>query len=238
MLLRLLHLLLCCATCSLWPVAAWASTSIKDCRDFPIPSNARINLVAQSMLMNGVPMSIKELRSKQSPKEIQLFFRAQWSARGQKMLESEIKQGQTSWQTLASQEGDCFFTVQTQADAQGGTYALLGVSHTPQDTAATPGNAFPMMSNSRVFNDLAHQDGKKTARTLLFDNPFSPASNAIFYRNTLSLQGWQNRVDRQVAHASGTSQIQVWQRGVEELSISIDQRDGKTRMVAQLVNQP
>lgn len=225
---------LCCFVATVLPSIAFALQSTKACRDLPLPVEATASIVAQEMVMNGVPMSIKELRSRQAPEQVQRFFREYWKGQGQRVLENMIN----GWQTLATQDGPCFFTVQTKAGDKGGTYALLGVTRSPDGPSRTPGSGFPMMSSSRVFNDLAHKDGPKTARTLLLDNEFSPESNAVFYRNTLSAQGWENMIDRKVNTERGRSHVQVWQRKTEELSLTIGQSDGVTRVVANVVDRP
>lgn len=212
----------------------FAIQSAKGCRAFPLPDDAKATIVAQEMTVNGVPMAIKELRSRQAPAQVQRFFRDYWVAQKKAVLENTIN----GWQTLATQEGPCFFTVQTKVTEQGGTYALLGVTRSPDGVSRTPGSGFPMMSNSRVFNDLEHKDGRKMARTLLLDNSFTPEANAVFYRNALSGQGWQNMIDRKVDTGRGQSHVQVWQRGSEEVSLTIAQADGITQVVANVVDRP
>jgi hypothetical protein len=216
------------------PCLVFAAQSTKACRAFPLPGESTTSMVAQDMVMNGVPMAIKELRSKQAPEQVQRFFLEYWKTQGQRVLENKIN----DWQTLATQDGPCFFTVQTKPGDRGGTYALLGVTRAPEGVSRAPGSGFPMMSRSRVFNDLAHKDGPKSARTLLLDNEFSAESNAVFYRNTLAAQGWENRLDRQVDTGRVRSHVQVWQRQFEELSLTIASNDGMTRVVANVVDRP
>jgi hypothetical protein len=204
------------------------------CRSLPYPENAKVLIVASNMVMNGVPMAINELRWKESPEQLLRFYRSRWEALGHKVFETPVGE----WLTAGTLDGECYYTVQVKAAADG-SYALLGATRAPRNAASpAPGSGFPMLSGSRVANDLEHKDGIKNARTLLLKNAFSIEANASFYRNALAGQGWQMTLDRAVDTEKGPSRVLVWRRGGEETSMTIGRVAGGAIVVANVVDKP
>lgn len=187
------------------------------CDALGYPEGAQVVVVADNMLFNGVPMASWELRWRESPQRLRAFYRNAWEARGDRVVESELG----DWKTVATRDGECFYTVQTKA-AAGGTYALIGVTRPPENAVLPPpGAGFPMPSGSKVVNDLRHKDKIRNARTLLLGNSFSINANASFYRNAMSGQGWTPTFDRAVRTDRGESHVLTWKRGAEEASMTI-----------------
>jgi hypothetical protein len=204
------------------------------CRSLPHPEDAKVLIVASNMVMNGVPMAVNELRWKESPEQLLRYYRSRWEGLGQKVFEAPVGE----WRTLGTLDGECYYTVQVKA-AEGGSYALLGATRAPPNAARrAPGSGFPLLSGSRVANDLEHRDGIKNARTLLLNNSFSIEVNASFYRNALAGQGWEMMLDKAVATEKGPSRILVWRRGEEETSMTIGRGASGSIVVANIVDKP
>lgn len=187
------------------------------CDALGYPDGAQVVVVADNMLFNGVPMASWELRWREPPERLRAFYRNGWEARGDRVVETEIG----DWKTVATRDGECFYTVQTKA-AAGGTYALIGVTRPPANAVQPPpGAGFPMLSGSKVINDLRHKDTIRNARTLLLANSFPIGANASFYRTAMSGQGWVPTFDRAVRTERGQSHVLIWKRGAEEASMTI-----------------
>lgn len=212
---------------------ASARDEASGCRAFPTPDGAKLLYVASDMLMNGVPMSIKEMRTKDAPDAVLAFYRRTWGARKPGSFETPTP----GWRTIATFEGPCYYTVQVRAE-RGGTYALLGVTRKPSVRPQAPGTGFPMPPGSKVYNDLTHRDGPKTARTVLLTNGRAPRQNVQFYRETLAQEGWVSLVDRQVTSEKGPAHMMLWRRGLEEASITVQRVGNATTVVANMVDQP
>lgn len=225
----------CCALifCGLLPGGAAARDNI-GCHDPAYPQGAKVLIVASNMVMNGVPMAINELRWNEPPEQLLRFYRGRWEALGQKVFETPVGE----WRTVGTLDGECYYTVQVKA-AEDGSYALVGVTRAPRNAAsAEPGKGFPMLSGSRVANDIEHKDGIKNARTLLLNNRFSIEANASFYLRALAGQGWEVMMDRSVATEKGPSRVLVWRRGGEEASMTIGRSAGGAMVVANIVDKP
>ncbi|HZQ74536.1 MAG TPA: hypothetical protein VFB08_16590 [Burkholderiales bacterium] len=213
--------------------AASARNEPNGCRAFPTPDGAKLLYVASDMVLNGVPMSIKEMRTKDAPEAVLAFYRREWGSRKPGSFETPTQ----DWRTIATFEGRCYYTVQVRA-AGSGTYALLGVSRKPDVRPQAPGAGFPMPMGSRVFNDLASHDGPKSGRTVMLGNAQAPQQNVQFYRETFERQGWVSLVDKQVETEKGPAHMMLWKRGLEEASLTVQRVGNRTMVVANLVDQP
>jgi hypothetical protein len=204
------------------------------CPSFPTPQSSRVVVVAQDMVVNGVPMSASELHSKQSPADVARFYRGEWESRSQRVLETM----DGDWRTLATKDGQCFFTAQIKAGVGSGTYALLGTTQLITGTAKARGEGFPKLSGSTVYNDILSKDLGKTGRTLLMANKFSVDANASFYRNAMSGEGWVAVSDRRGKTEGGSRLVQIWRRGLEEANLVIGASADQTSVVVNIVDRP
>ncbi len=204
------------------------------CASLPTPPNSRVVVVAQDMVVNGVPMSANELHSKQTPSDVVRFYRSEWESRSQRVLETN----EGEWKTLATKDGNCFFTAQIKAGVDSGTYALLGVTQLVTGTPKARGEGFPKLGGSTVYNDIVSKDMGKTGRTLLMTNKFSVDANASFYRNAMSNDGWVSIFDRRGKIEGGTRLVQIWRRGLEEANLVIGTSADQTSVVANIVDRP
>jgi hypothetical protein len=212
------------------PVAAGVG-----CRPLSYPEGAQVVIVADDMVFNNVPMAAWELRWREPPERLRAYYRALWEGRNQRV--SETTAGE--WITVGTLDGLCFYTVQTKAAAGGGSYALIGVTHSPPTAAAAaPGAGFPSLSGSRFANDIRHQDGRRHARTLLLINSYSVEANASFYRNAMAGQGWQLALDKGGGAGAASVRAMNWKRGAEEATLTIAASELGTAVTANIVDAP
>jgi hypothetical protein len=217
-------------------LSAGAMADEIDCPQFPEPK-AAVQWVAPYMLYNGVPMSIRRFDSEQKPAEILAFYRQAWGGGAPSTL--PVENIVEPWQTIAVARGKCFFTVQVQAAGPSGSTGLLSVTSTakgPRVIAAD--KVLPMMTGSKVLNDIEHRDDGKTARTLLLSNSFSPESNADFYRRTLADQGWKPVSSYQMQTKRGPGITLTMKRGLAETSLVFSRSGSQTTVLANMVDQP
>jgi len=203
------------------------------CRTLDYPDGAKVVIVADDMEFNGIPMAVWELRWKETPEKLRAYYRKDWESRSDKVYESEAG----IWKIIATSEGGCFYTVQTRAVSDG-SHALIGVTRKPTSARAANGSGYPMLSGSKVLNDLRHKDGARNARTLLLTNSFSPDANAGYYRSALGNSGWQTILDRSVFTEKGPAKVLVWKRDIEETSMTITQNTTGSTVVVNIVDKP
>ncbi len=206
-----------------------------DCPHFAEPK-ARVQWVAPFMLYNGVPMSVKRFDSEQKPADILAFYRQTWKAASASAAPQEYLV--EPWQTIAVVRGKCFFTVQVQAAGNGSTGLLSATQASDQPRVRPADKVLPMMSGSTVINDIEHRDDGKNARTLLLSNSFSAESNADFYRQNLTDQGWKAVSSYQMTTRHGPGITLVMKRGLAEASLVFTRNGTNTMVLANLVDRP
>jgi len=206
------------------------------CPEFPAPDGGRLKWVAPNIVFNGAPLQVKELTTRDSPKQVIEFYRRKWGAEKPYFHEYPLE----GWDAaIATLRKDCFYTVQIKADGNGGTVALLGVSTRPEGvTLKTPGAGFPLAPGSRVINDIEHYDGGKNGRTLLLTNNLAPDTNAAYYRRALAGDGWTAVFDKAVDAPKGTARVLVFKRGYHETSISITPDGSGSSLLVNSVDRP
>jgi hypothetical protein len=207
-----------------------------DCPDFPTPK-AKLEWVAQYMVYNGVPMSVRRFDSEQRPSDILAFYRQAWGTGRGSAAPLEYTVG--PWQTIGVVRGKCFFTAQVQAAGNNGSTGLLSATQAPdQPTVISKDQSLPMMSGSTVINDIEHNDSGKVARTLLVSNTFSAEANASFYRQTLADEGWKAISSYQITTKKGPGITLIMKRGLAEANLVISRSGDNTTILANLVSQP
>ncbi len=219
------------------PGALAAADPLATCPEFPAPKKAKLQSVAERMEMHGMLMAIRRLESEEDTKTILAFYRAKWVAT--EKIPAPVEYPLGPWQVIASQRGECFYTVQVKAFGKNGTEALLGVTAGP--APATIKEAVPMLPGSSVLNDLGHNDSGKTARTVLLRNGFSTATNADFYRRNLADQGWNLTNHYRMDNPQGSGDVVILRNGPRELSIAMtrDAKDARmSNVVLNYVDQP
>ncbi len=224
------------ATAPTWALAAPVSPA-RVCPEFPTPRKVKLQQVADGMEVNGVPMTIVRMESDEPIKTMQTFFRNAWASGDKRLAPVEYALG--PWQVVAAQRGDCFYTAQLKPFGRDGTEGLLGISAPPGKARVQ--EAVPMLPGSSTLNDLAHNDGGRTARTVLVKNGFSTAANADFYRRNLESEGWKVTNHYRLQQPENKGDVLVLRQGVRELSITAtrDPQDARqSNVLLNYVDQP
>jgi hypothetical protein len=214
---------------------ACAAADELDCPNFPEPK-AKVQWVAPYMVFNGLPMSVKRFDSEQSPAQILAYYRNVWAAKGSA---APVENFVEPWDTIGAVRGKCFFSVQVQAAGKTGSTGLLSATHMPEGPRVIAADkTLPMMSGSKIINDIEHRDPGKTARTLLLTNSFSAESNADFYRRSLKGQGWQALSDQQISTAKGLGIAMILKRDLAEISMVFTRSGANTMVLATMMDKP
>ena len=225
----------CALLISALVVQAKSTNATDACPDFPAPKSARLQSVAEEMSFNDVPMSIRRFDSGDAPNAILAYYREQWASSDKKSAPIEYPMG--NWKVIAVLRGSCFFTVQVMTDGKTGSTGFLGVSAPP---AATPQirDDLPMMTGSKVVNNIAHSDGGKVGRTVLLSNGFSPDTNAVFYRNAYAGRGWQVLNDYRMERSDDRGSVVVMKNGLREMTVTATKQGDNTQVLLNFMSQP
>lgn len=170
-----------------WPLATWAALPQVGCSVLPAPPQSEQEIIASRIIIDGRLMSIVGASSKLSPAAFAQFYKNLWHGEPGKPLYVENTIGK--WDVVAHKQGQCFYTVQVQADAQGSSYALLGISALGGHFGTGALN-FPAPGDARPLTHMVSDDSGTTGDTwLLYTNNSADATVGWYAHNMTSL-GW------------------------------------------------
>ncbi len=203
--------------------------------EFPAPKDAKVDIVSEDMVLNGITMSAWELRSQRQPENVLAFYRDFW-AQGTNGQPGFTEQTLGEWRvvTHVDQKKGLVYTVQARPTI-GGTLALLGVSNLLR-SRATPrtdlGSDIPKIAGSQVQNDLVAQDLGVFSRTILLSNTHSVQQNLDFYIDHFKRKGWKIEHGIAIGQKGGGALTVV--DGGSRWSFTFSSQSGATQMVAVL----
>ncbi|HTT07933.1 MAG TPA: hypothetical protein VMH34_04000 [Gammaproteobacteria bacterium] len=203
--------------------------------EFPPPPQAKVEWVAEDMVMNGIAMRVRRFESPASVEQVLGFYKQRWQD-GEK---GELGYAETDalepWQLLSRVERGRLLTVQVQPTASG-SWGYLGLSDLPQFKGAPRlGEGFPKLSGSRVLNDIVSNDPGKRGRSLLIANSLSIGINAAYYRDHYENEGWHKVMDE--IGGRGALRTLVYASGREKVSMVILKFEGETHIIAHDVTE-
>ncbi|AKH20730.1 hypothetical protein [Sedimenticola thiotaurini] len=202
---------------------------------FPAPPYASVGSVTESTTVLGMTLAIRKFESDAAIEDILQYYRELWG-------EGEYVESEASpWQMITSRQGDELYNVQIQYGGSRNTWGYLSISDLPGKLDSgkyqvSGGEGFPKMAGSQVINDQRSKDPGKTARTLLLYNDFSPRANATFYENHYKNKGWEAIMSQSTAPREKGYAL-YFRQGRQTVSITINQLDGKTSIVANEVSR-
>lgn len=212
------------------------STSVHAELDFPAPAGAKVVIVGEGMVLNGLTMSSWELTSAQAPQTVINFYRNEWAQRpGGGVGFTEMPLGEWTLLTRVDEDAGLVYTVQVQPGQVGGTYALLGVSDALKSNptpALKLAADIPKMAGSVVQNDLVAQDLGLRSRTILLENQHSVQQNVDFYLNHFEGDGW--RIEQGALIDNNGSGAVIAAHGGKRWNMTFVPKNRKTYVVAVL----
>jgi hypothetical protein len=216
-------------------VLAFASIGASAAIDFPAPKDAKVEIVSEEMVLNGVTMSAWELRSSRSPDNVLAFYRGHW-AQGDNGKPGFTEQVLGEWRivTHVDQKDGLVYTVQAQPMA-GGTLALLGVSNLLRGTVTPKAQLaadVPKIAGSQVINDMVSQDLGLRSRTIVLTNTQSVQQNLDFYIDHFEGKGW--KIEQGMAVDQDGTGVVVAVNGGSRWNMTFSRDAGQTRLVGVL----
>lgn len=164
----------------LWPLLAFA-----DWPQLPLPQHANVESIGERVVLNGVPMQIHRIVSRQNPKRLQQFYQRHL---GSNHTVTEMGGGVL----IAQGRGQHFITVRITPLSNGLSETLTTVS----DVGAAKANhgrplGISLPAQSKVLSDMESFDQGKTARQLVYQNQHSIDSNINHLVDVLKQRGYQ-----------------------------------------------
>jgi hypothetical protein len=204
--------------------------------DLPPPPRATLGKLSEkSMVVNGIPMDIRQFRSELSTERVLNFYRHRWPKGTEEQPGYVETDALPPWQIITRAEGRYLMTVQVAQEGTGSSgYLAIGKLPDP-NRLPDLGKGFPKMRGSVVTNEIISRDIGKKGRTIQIMNKFSVSSNTHFYRTYFTNRGWDIGMDREMSGAR--THTLTFRDGNKNVMLSISGSIEKfTYIVAQTIN--
>ncbi len=202
---------------------------------FPAPLRSTVSWVAEDVVLNTMPMSVRKFKSGDDVKTVMGFYRRLWQTPVGEGLPGFIEQDYQDWKMISRFDKGFIMVVQAKPDLGGGSWGYLGISQLDKiENKVVLGKNVPKMNGSKVISDIKHNDTFRKANTVTLQNGFSVSSNASFYKSYYLGRGWDVAMDGPAAN--NTTRAMVFKKGSDEVSLTIIRTDKGSQVVMNVVN--
>jgi len=191
--------------------------------EMPSPPKAKVQWVADSMRVNGVPTRVMQFQSQAGRAEIVEYYRAYWS--GGYPTKPSIKLLGAS--TVISQKhGPYLMTVKVEDALRGSSQGLIAVSQVAGSKVEFNAGTLPLMPGARIVSVVESSDPGKRNREVVVFNRQALASVMQFYQASYENNGWRQVQNNEASHASNSpgGMFAVFARDGTEVQLSITER--------------
>lgn len=171
--------------------------------------------IAEQIVMNGLPMSIRGFTSDKTPDEVLQFYERKWKARG---LAQTAKSDYGDAKTVGMEYRSHYYSVQVE-ERSFGSEGVLTVSQAFSELNPDKETRFPLAPGSEVVSKVESRDLAARAETLVVTNRSSVASNASYFKTALSRDGWVQQSF--AAEAPAGERVLNFQRGSHLCQVTI-----------------
>ncbi len=189
--------------------------------ELPPPPQGETQWIAQSMRMNGLPMTIKALYSRATADEVFYFYES-WAKRAGDM---QTRRWHTNQSELLSIRANSFMTTIEVRRVISGTQGTIVTSAPPDSTALKAETDFAHPTSWRVANLQQYDDDGKEAEHITFTSARAPIAEAQAIEELFAATGWALLSER-TAHASANGYVVEAQRAAEQARVVISQDGG------------
>jgi len=219
-----------------WSALLFASIFIVEiCGAVEIPNPKWLNpvLVADKMVINGLPSVVYYFKVDRAAEEVLQFYRTKWQMSEDGKNPGYKENRADNWQVISRLSDKRYLlTVQVknlEAFTSTGYLAIGDLKN--METRPDVGTDVPQMNGSKVVNDLTSHDPGKKGRSVMIVNDFSVQSNSNFYRQYYSDRNWSQLID--LPQQGG--QVLAFRHFGKEAHLVINENFGSTQIVLLLV---
>lgn len=162
----------------------WSVCCVAQWPTLPIPENSKAESIGDNVILNGVPMRMHRIISKENPVKLEKFYQRYF---GSNHTRTDLPNGII----LAQGSKTHFITVRISAIEVGLTEILTSIS----DGQAASNNrskplGFVLPAKSNMLMDMESIDSGKNSRQLIFNNAHSVDANADFMIKVMRSKGY------------------------------------------------
>lgn len=196
--------------------------------EFPTASFMEVEVVAENMRYNNVPMRVFNFRTGQSVDAVEAFYNKQWEG---EVAEKEMER----WTVLSHRSGDFLLTVQIGMEDElttHGTLSAVPVFSDSVEPGEDLGQGVNTMPGAKVINDIQAVDGGRSSRTVVLEHPDSVRRTAGYYSSLYQRQGWARTLGDGGDLVPGIGEVDVralgFQNDSRRLHMAFSRVEGKT----------
>ena len=190
---------------------------------FPAPGWLGVVLIADEMVINGLPSQVQTFTSDKSIDTLLDFYRKRWLG-----TPAYKESRAVPWHIIAKYDGRFLYTVQVR---QENTFRISGylamADLQGMQEKKRQKETVPQMSGTAIVNDSTTHDSDRTGRALILTNSYSTESNSLFYRNYYADRGWEKLMDT----GSNDATVMSFSKGEKETRLVIGRHNGATQII-------
>lgn len=201
----------------------------------PIQQNMQTVWVAESVVHNGIPMSIQSFKSVASVNNVLAFYETQWAKPIREGVPGYVRSEVGGWQVISRLEHGVNMVVQAKSGEQGGAEGFVSEAKVSAVSVNEKKiNRFPRMSGSDVVSMTESSDAGRNASTFILTNHFSVESNSTYYQSKFQQMGWKSALNQ----VNGGTSVLMFNKDGAQIDIAISANDrGLTVIYANLVEK-
>ena len=201
--------------------------------DFPYAKHMTLKLIADRMVVNGVPMRAYQFHTQEDIEEVVAYYQKEW---GDDMSNTRFGE----WRILSYPHPDQehLLTVQIENSLNKPTHGILGISpiiglldeseSKLKKLASNIGKGFPVLPGSKIINDIESNDLGRKGRTIFFQSNRSVKQNYDFYLRKMKSDGWVELIPDLADKSNAAGSALIMNKGAMKLNMSFVETQGKT----------
>lgn len=183
-----------------------------------LPSGMSAATVAESLVVNGLPLSILQVKSAEPVEQLLQRIEKDWTAAGYAVKRNQAE----GWKVLSALSERCLTTLQLAE--RDGAFGYLAVNRLGQPFK-TGLPAAPMPRGARLLSTVLSDDDGRKGSTSMISSTQSVQELTEFYKRRLAAENWSG------VHAMGSMGRDQRYQGM-----SVSAQRGRERIVVVIVN--
>lgn len=203
-------------------VAAWPTLSV--------PPNTKIESLGNDVRLNGIPMRISRLLSREPADSVAAFYR-------KALAPDYIERPLLGDRLFSKGLGDYFLTVRIRQLGRDVTETLISVSDAR--AAKNAGHrplGFALPAETRVLSDMESEDSGKISRQLVLANQHAVHANIEFFSNVLAARGYKRESGG--GHKNDNSEVLLFAGAQREARLVVSRTEAGSNVVLTTLQTP
>lgn len=196
-----------------------------------LPPGLQAESVGEQMVVNGLPMQIRQVTAKGTPEEVLERVERAWKDEGH-----EVKHHRAGeWQVISAHTPECLATLQLMA--RQGSFGYFGIGEPTREQAWLPKRlGIKLPGNIQLGSSVDSTDSGRKGLTVSFSTKRTVEDIDAYFMRHLNALGWQ-AVSSHELRGERRARVLSGQKGRERIQLVL-WNDGLTRALLNLSEMP